>query len=155
MGSVPHIYFLLLIIRDLFSSSSSFKSFIVFCSLAHIYLGNLLDDAKGCLVYCNLSFNFKVFTHDVEASCTPMGITYGGIYWFMSRKKCCIKISATNVERQISILGSTFTIPIIILVWEAIHLINSLYSCLNKMFAQSTSFPFTTIIIDMTFLILK
>ncbi len=152
MGSVPCIYFLLLIIRDLSSSSSSSKSFVVLCSLAHIYLGNLLDDAKGCLVCCNFSLNFKVFTHDVEASCILVGITFGGIYRSMSRKKCCIKISMTNVEWQTYFLGSTFLIPIIILVWEVIHIINSLCSCLNKVLAQSTSFPFTTIIIDMTFL---
>jgi hypothetical protein len=155
MGNVLHIYFLLLIIRDLSSFSSSSESFVVLCSLAHIYLGNMLDDTKGCLVCCNFSLNSKVFTHDVEASCTLVGIASGGIYRSMSRNKCCIKISMTNVEWQISFLGSTFIIPIIILVWEAIHLINSFYSCLNKVFAQSTSFPFTTIIIDMTFLLLK
>jgi len=98
MGSVPRIYFLLLIIKDLSSSSSSSKSFVVIYSLAHIYLGNLLDDAKGCLVCCNLSLNSKVFTHDVEASCTPMGIASGGIYRSMSRNKYCIRISMTNVE---------------------------------------------------------
>jgi hypothetical protein len=97
MGSVPRIYFLLLIIGDLSSSSSS-KSFVVFCSLAHIYLGNLLDDAKGCLVCCNFSLNSKVFMHDVKASCSPMGRVSSGIYHFMSKKKCCIKISMTIVE---------------------------------------------------------
>jgi hypothetical protein len=44
-----------LIIKGLSSSSFPFKSFVILCSLAHICLGNLLDEVKGCLVYCRRS----------------------------------------------------------------------------------------------------
>jgi len=96
-----------------------------------------------------------MFILDVEASCTIVGTISTRICQSMLRKKCCINISMINVGWQIFVLGSTFTIPIIILVEEVVHLINSLYNCLNKVYAQSIAFPFIAIIIDMPFLLLK
>jgi hypothetical protein len=75
----PRTCFLLLIIKGLFSSSSSSKSFAIFCSLAHICLDNLLDDVIGHLVCCHHSLSSKVLTPKVEASCTPVGTSCGGI----------------------------------------------------------------------------
>jgi hypothetical protein len=46
----------------------------------------------------------------------------------------------TNVEWQIFFLGSTLIVPIIILVWEVVHLINFWATIVQIMFAQSTSF---------------
>jgi hypothetical protein len=71
------------------------------------------------------------------------------------KKKWCIKISITNVEWQTSFFGSSLTIPIMTLVWEVIHLVNSLCSCLNKMSTQSIAFPCIDVMIDIAFLLLK
>jgi hypothetical protein len=89
--------------------------------------------------------NFEVFIPNVKASCTPIGVTYGGIYWYIFRKKCCIKMSMTNVEWQTSFLGSTLNVPIIIFVWEVVHFINYLCNCLNIVSTQSTMFPFIVV----------
>lgn len=156
IGSIVlRICFLFLIIKGLSSSSSSYESSILFCSPICICLGDLLDDARSHLVCCNLSFNFDVFTLDVKASCTPTGAVFGNIYYFAFGKKCCIKISMVNVEWSTSFLGSTFIIPINIFVWEVVHLINSLISCLNKVTIESTTFLFMDVIMDMTCLLLK
>jgi hypothetical protein len=47
------------------------------------------------------------------------------------------------------------TVPIMTLVWEVVHLINSLCSCLNKVFVQSTPFPCTDVMIDIFISITK
>jgi hypothetical protein len=70
------IYFLLLVIVSL---SSSYESSVVICSLVRICLGDLLDEARGHLTYCNLFFNFEVLALDVEASCIPVGTTFSGL----------------------------------------------------------------------------
>jgi hypothetical protein len=141
----PHIYFLLLIIRGLSFSSSSSESSTILCSLARICCGNLLDRVRGHLLCCKHSFNFEVLSPKVNTSCTPTGTTCSGIYWIMLGKKCCIKISIINVEWQTSFFVSTLIIPIMALVWEVVHLINSSYSCLNKVYAQSIPFPYTIV----------
>jgi len=76
---VFRIYFFLLIIRGLSSSSSSFESFIGLCSLAHICFRDLLEEARGHLICCRRSFNFEILTREVETSYTPMGTSYNGI----------------------------------------------------------------------------
>jgi hypothetical protein len=75
----PHIYFFLLIIRGLSSSSFSFEFSIGFCSLARICLGDLLDEAKGHLICPKRSLNFEILTREVKTSYTLMGICYNGI----------------------------------------------------------------------------
>ncbi len=132
---VLRICFLLLIIRGFSFSSSSFESCVIFYSLAYICLGDLLDEVKGHLVCCRHSFNFEILTLKVEASCTPMGTSCSGIYEVVSRKKCCIKISITNVKWKTSFFGSTLIVPIMTLVWEVVHLINCFCSYLNKVSA--------------------
>jgi hypothetical protein len=47
--------------------------------MACIYLGNLLDEARGHLTHYSLFFNYEVLTHDVEASCIPMGAASSGL----------------------------------------------------------------------------
>ncbi len=151
------IYFFLLIIKGLsFSSSSSSLNLLYFFNIwSTSVLMIFLDDAKGCLLWCNLSLNSKVFILDVKASCTPVGVSYGGIYWSIFKNKCCIKISMTNVEWQTPFLGSTLNVPIIIFVWEVVHLINYLCNYLNIVSTQSTMFPFIVIIMDMAIILLK
>jgi hypothetical protein len=48
----------------------------------------------------------------------------------------------TNTEWQTSFLGSTFIIPLNIVVLKVVDLFNSFYNCLNMVFAQSIAFPF-------------
>ncbi len=157
VGSDFRIYFLLLIIKGF--SSSSFSSSLNLLYFFNIWSASILmiflDNAKGCLVSYNLSLNSEVFTLDVKTSCTLVSVTSSGIHWFVFRKKCCIKISMTNVEWQTSFLRSTLNVPIIIFVWEVVHLINYLCNCLNIMSTQSTMFPFTIVIMDMAILLLK
>jgi hypothetical protein len=50
----------LLVLEMLFASASSFESFEFLQFLACICFSDMLDDARGCLVCCNFSFNFKV-----------------------------------------------------------------------------------------------
>jgi hypothetical protein len=121
-----------LIIKNFSSSPSSFESFVVICSLAHMCLGDLLDKARGHLTSYNLSLNFELLTPNVETFYILMGTTYSGICWFVLGKKCCIKILMTNVEWQISFFRSILIVPIIILVWEVFYFINSFCNCLNK-----------------------
>jgi hypothetical protein len=70
LRNAPCISFLLLIIKSFSFSSSSIESYVVFLSLAHMCFSDLLDEARGHLVCYNLSFNFEVFSFDVEASYT-------------------------------------------------------------------------------------
>jgi hypothetical protein len=65
--------------------------------LAGFCFGDLLDDARRRLIRCIVFLNYEVSTLNVEASCTPMGTTFGGIYWSMSGKKCYIKISIATL----------------------------------------------------------
>jgi hypothetical protein len=87
-----------LIIKGLSSSFFSSKSSIFFRSLVCICLGDLLDNARSHLVFCNLSFNSNVFTLSVVTFCTLVGAAFGSIYCSAFGKKCCIKISMINVE---------------------------------------------------------
>jgi hypothetical protein len=48
----------------------------------------MMDNAKGHLVFCNLSFNYDVFTLDVVTSCVLVGVASSGICGSVSRKKC-------------------------------------------------------------------
>ncbi len=91
------ICFLLLIIRGISFFSSSFESLVLLWSLAGFCFGDLLDDARRRLIRCIVFLNYEVSTLNVEASCTPMGTTFGGIYWSMSGKKCYIKISIATL----------------------------------------------------------
>lgn len=86
-GSAPCIYFFLLIIRGLFSSSSSSSSFVLLGSLAYICLGGLLDDVRGHLVCCSLSFNSEVCkSPNVKAFYTPKSTTSSAICWCVEEK---------------------------------------------------------------------
>jgi hypothetical protein len=87
LGSVPHIYFLLLIIRSLYYSSFSFKSYVVICSLAWICLGDLLDEVRGHLACGSCSFNSEILTLNVEASFTLVGTSFGGICYKLCWRK--------------------------------------------------------------------
>lgn len=139
---ISHITFLFLIIKGLSSSSSSSESFAFLWSLVYNYLGDMMDDARGHLVFYNQSFNSNVFTLDVKASYAPANVASNGICSSIFGKKCCIKISMTNIKWQTSFLVSTFTIPLNIIVLEVVDLFNSFYNCLNMVFAQSIAFPF-------------
>jgi hypothetical protein len=108
--------------------------------MVYNYLGDLIDDAKRHLVFYSQSINSNVFTTDVEASYAWAGAIFDGIYYSIYGKKCCIKISMTNIEWQTSFLGSTFNIPLNIVVLKVVDLFNSLYTCLNMVFAQFIAF---------------
>jgi hypothetical protein len=62
--------------------SFSSKSSIVFYSLAYICCGDLIDEAKGCLVCYKQSLNFEVLTLEVDASCTLVDTSCSGV--------CCV-----------------------------------------------------------------
>jgi len=47
-----------------------------------------MDDARGHLVFCNLSLNFDSFTLDVKNSYVPTNVASGGIYGSIYGKKC-------------------------------------------------------------------
>ncbi len=105
--------------------------------------------------FCNMSPNSKAFTRNGEAYCASVGANYVGIYGSIFGNKCCINTSMTNAKWHTSFLGSTLIVPFNILVWDVVHLINSFYNCLNIIFAQSTYFPLTTIIMDIKNLLLS
>jgi hypothetical protein len=72
LGNVPHIYFLLLIIRNISFSSSSSESLAILYSLARICLGDLFDKKKGHLACCSHSLNYDILTPNVKASYTKV-----------------------------------------------------------------------------------
>jgi hypothetical protein len=152
---VPYISFFLLIIKGLSSSSSSFESSTLLWSSIYNCLSDLLDNARGHLVFWCQPLNFNVFTLDVEAFYARASATSSGIYCFVYRKKCCIKILMTNVEWQTSFLRSTFTIPLNIFVLKVVNIFNFLYNCLNRGSAQYIIFPFIVVMMDMAFMLLK
>jgi hypothetical protein len=47
-----------------------------------------MDNAKGHLVFCNLSFNSDVFTLDVNFFYVLVSVAGGGMYGSISGKKC-------------------------------------------------------------------
>jgi len=121
---VFRISFLFLIIKGLSFSSSSYESFAFLWSLVYNCLGDLMDDARGHLVFYKQSVNSNVFTMDVEAFYAWADATSSGLCSYVFGGKCCIKISMTNIEWQTSFLGSTFIIPFNIVVLEVVDLFN-------------------------------
>jgi hypothetical protein len=98
IGIIPCICLFLLSNKGLSSFSSSFEFSTLLWPLTRFYLGDLLDDAKGFYFFGNLSFNSKVFTWHIQASCVLTSVAFIGIYGFVSKKKCCIKISMTKAK---------------------------------------------------------
>ncbi len=95
--------------------------------------GELLDDFKGHMFFCDLSLNLKASSLNVEGCCGSTNIDMINTYGFFFRKKCYINTSMINVEWQTFFLMSNFPIPCKTLDCVVVHLTNYL-NCLNILF---------------------